>query len=296
MSHSCSHHHHAPKNFHKAFGFGIALNILIVALEGGAGIFANSLSLLADAVHNLGDVLGLILAWAGYLLAQRKPSERYTFGFGRFSIFATVLNGLLLIGSSIWIIIEAVERWQNPALPATGIVAIVALAGIVINSGTAWALQKGQHDINIKGAFLHMIGDAALSGAVVVSALIMRFTGIAWIDPLLSAVLAVFILWSSWPLLVEGLRLAMDAVPGNINHLKVKEFILVQPAISDVNDLRIWAISTTSNAISAHITTKPGEQPENILRQLQHALKHEFGFNAVTLQLESDHSVCVSDH
>jgi cobalt-zinc-cadmium efflux system protein len=293
MSHSCSHHHHAPKSFHKAFGIGIVLNTLIVLLEGGAGMFANSLSLLADAVHNLGDVLGLVLAWLGYLLAQAKPSERFTFGLGRFSIFATVLNGVLLIGSSGWIIIEAVQRWQNPALPATGIVAVVALLGIVINSATAWALQRGQDDINIKGAFIHMLGDAAISGAVVISALVMRFFGWAWLDPLLSMVLAVIILWTSWPLLREGLRLSMDAVPESINPLKINEFILAQPSVAAVNDLRIWAISTTKTALSAHVTVIEGQKPQEILRNLQHNLKHEFGLDTVTLQLESDHSVCI---
>jgi cobalt-zinc-cadmium efflux system protein len=296
MSHSCSHHHHVPTSFHKAFGIGIALNILIVLLEAVGGLYAGSLSLLADAVHNLGDVLGLVLAWLGYHLAQAKPSARFTFGLGRFSIFATVMNGLLLIGSSLWIIIEALQRWQHPHLPETGIVVVVALVGIIVNIGTALALQRGQADINIKGAFIHMLGDAGISASVVVSALVMHFFGVAWLDPALSVILALFILWTSWPILFEGLRLSMDGVPNTINSQLIQEFILSEPPVTAVNDLRIWAISTTKTALSAHVTIPPDQPAMAVLRHLQQRLKHEFPLEAVTLQLESDHSVCISDH
>ena len=292
-SHSCS-HHPAPTSFHKAFGIGITLNSLFVAIEIAAGLYTGSLALVADALHNLGDVLGLVLAWIGYYFAHKPPSGRFTFGFGRLSIFATVFNGALLVGSAIWIVIEAIERWNAPAVEATGVVMITAAIGIVINMGTALALMRGQHDINIKGAFLHMLGDAGVSAAVILAALVIHYTGIGMIDPALAVLVAIFILWTSWPLMVEGLRMAIDGVPSHIDHEKITAFLLQQPYISEVNDLRIWATSTTKTALSAHIVVKDDKPNDEMLKELHHLLQHEFGLASVTLQLESSHVACIT--
>lgn len=294
MAHSCSHHHHAPTSFHKAFGIGITLNTIFVAVELVAGHYTGSLALIADAVHNLGDVLGLVLAWIGYYFAHKPPSDRYNFGLGRLSIFATVFNGAFLVVSAFWIVYEAFERWNDVPIQATGLVMITAGIGIVINMGTALALMRGQHDINIKGAFLHMLGDAGVSAAVILAAVLIYMTGMGWIDPALGILVAGFILWTSWPLLAEGLRLALDGVPANINHKEIKEFILKQESVQEVNDLRIWAISTNKTALSAHIVVKGAQTGPAILKSLHHALQHHYGLASVTLQLEDDHKSCIT--
>ena len=290
---TCSHHHPAPKNFNAAFLIGIVLNTVFILTETGAGLWGHSLALLADAAHNLGDVLGLVVAWLGYHFAQKAPSARYTAGFGRLSIYTTIANGVFLIVSSAWIIIESVRRFQAPQTPAVGLVIGVALLGIVINLGTAWALLRGQHDINIKGAFLHMLGDAGISAAVAVSALIIGLTGWLVIDPLLGLGVAALVLWSSWPLLREGLHLAMDGVPSAIKIDEMTAFIQDQPAIESVHDLRVWALSTTKTALAAHIKLIPDTDSQSALAALDHDLRHRFGLSHVTLQLEAPGFSCM---
>lgn len=288
---TCS-HHPVPTSFHKAFGIGITLNSLFVAVEIAAGLYAGSLALVADAVHNLGDVLGLVLAWAGYYFARKPANARFTLGFGRISIFATVLNGGMLVLSSLWIIFEAIERWTASPVPSTGLVMVVAGIGIVINMGTALALMRGQHDINIKGAFVHMLGDAAVSAGVIVAALVMKWTGLGWIDPALGILVVGFILYSSWPLLVEGLRLAADGVPNALDAEAIRAFIGQQPAVVAVHDLHLWALSTTRTALSAHVVVDQGQLVETHLHDLHTALQAAFPLDSVTLQLEHSHQPC----
>lgn len=304
MSHHHSHssnssgcgHSHAPTSFHTAFAVGVALNSIFVIVELIAGHMANSLALIADAVHNLGDVMGLIVAWIGYYFADRAPSQRFTFGFGRVSIFATVFNGAFLVLSSFWIILEAIERWSAPQHPVTSIVMVVAFIGILINAGTAVALMRGQHDINIKGAFLHMIGDAAVSAAVIIAAIVIYYTNWNILDPILSVLVAILVLWSGWPLLLEGGRLAIDAIPNSLDKKAIETFMTQFPGVKGVHDLRIWATSTTKTALSAHILIIPEQDREALLHTLRHALQHEFPLNSVTLQIEQDHGPCEKIH
>jgi len=293
---SCSHHGHhhpVPTSFHGAFALGILLNAGFVAAEMSAGFWAHSLALIADAVHNLGDVLGLAAAWLGYHFSNRRPSAQFTAGLGRMSIYTTILNGLLLVVSSFWIIVESVQRLQQPLEPATGVVIGVAVLGIVINLGTAWGLSRGQHDINIKGAMLHMLGDAAISVAVAVAAALIAVTGWLWLDPAVSIAVALLILWTSWPLLREGLSLAMDGVPQSIKTEAVRSFIEQQPQIKAVHDLRIWALSTTKTALSAHIVLAEDAQSSTVLGRLHHDLQHEFDLASITLQLEQAPFTCI---
>ena len=297
MPHDCAHHampSSASGSFHKAFGISIALNALFVMVEAFIGLHTLSLALVADALHNLGDVLGLILAWIGYYFAQRAPSERFTFGLGRLSIFATVLNGAFLVISAIFIVYEAISRWGAPPPEATNLIMLTAFIGILINAGTALALMRGKHDINIKGAYLHMLADAGVSAAVIVAALLIGLTGWGWIDLALAVMVAILILWSSWPLMVEGLKLAIDGVPSHVNHKDIKDFILSQSAVIEVNDLRIWALSTTKTALTAHVVVTADLATPDLLKTLHHALQHQFNLASVTLQIEDTHHRCVT--
>lgn len=297
MSHShgpsCS-HHHAPTSFHGAFALGIGLNSLFIIAELAAGYYADSLALIADAAHNLGDVLGLLVAWLGYYLAQKKPTLRFTAGLGRMSIYTTILNGLFLMAAAGWIIIESIERLNAPTTPMTSTVVVVALIGVVINLGTAFLFMRGQHDINIRGAMLHMLGDAGISVAVALSAVVIHYTGWLLIDPILSLLVAVAILWSCWPLLREGAILAMDGHPSNLKTKEIEQFISEFPDVQAVHDLRIWALSTTKIALSAHIEVAPqAEDPRlTLLPTLHQSLRDKFGLASVTLQIEAEGMPC----
>lgn len=299
MSHthtgSCS-HHPTPKSFHKAFAIGILLNSIFIAVELFSGWWADSLALIADAVHNLGDVMGLLVAWFGYYLAQKPPSNRFTAGFGRMSIFTTILNGIFLVVSAIWIILESIERFNTTSEPVLAVVIVVASIGFFINIGTAFLLLHGQDDINIKGAMLHMMGDAGISLAVVISAIVLHFTGWVWIDPALSLLVAAAILWSCWPLIYEGALLAMDATPSSVKTKDIEKFILQHPHVSGVHDLRIWALSTTRTALSAHVTISQDvtDQAE-ILSALYGNLQNKFRIDSVTLQIETNKMNCADD-
>lgn len=294
--HSCGHHHPAPQSFHKAFAFGILLNSLFIVTELFAGWRADSLALIADAVHNLGDVMGLIVAWFGYYLSQKRPSDRFTAGFGRMSIFTTILNGVFLVVSAIWIIIESVARINTPGEPVLGIVIVVALIGFFINIGTAFLLLRGQDDINIKGAMLHMMGDAGISLAVVFSAIVLHYTGWVWIDPALSLLVAAAILWSCWPLIYEGALLAMDAVPSSMQASEIEKFIVQHPGVRDIHDLRIWALSTTRTALSAHLEIDGTVNQTELLTVLHNNLTQKFRLDSVTLQIETDTMSCRTDN
>ncbi len=302
MSHA--HHTHAtpalsqrPRvSFHRSFAAAILLNSAFIVLEIFYGLWAHSLALLADAAHNLGDVLSLGVAWAGYRLAFHKPNARYTYGFGRVSIYATFFNGISLIVTSLWILYEAFLRFENPQLPNTLVVGLVATIGIAINGLSAYVLMRDQEDVNIRGAMLHMLADAGVSAGVVVAAILIALTGWLWLDSATSTVIALVILWSSWPILHEGTNLSLDAVPEQIDRTAIHEALLKDPAVAEVHDLHIWGLSTRKTALSAHIAIKPGVEHEEAVRRLHKDLKDTFRITHVTIQVERDHGRCVDEH
>jgi cobalt-zinc-cadmium efflux system protein len=286
-AHGAGVHVHAPANFDRAFAVGVGLNVAFVIIELGFGLRTNSLALVADAGHNLGDVLSLVLAWAGTVLARRQPTPRRTYGLRRFSILAAVANAGILLVAVGAILVEAVDRFQHPAPIAGGIVSVVAAVGIAINLGTALAFMRGrQHDLNIRGAFLHMLGDAAASAGVVVAGLLIAATGLLWIDPLVSLLLAALILWSTWGLAKDSVNLALDAVPAGIDPLEVGAMLRGLEGVVEVHDLHIWGMSTTDVALTAHLIRPCHGGEDALLATATRLLRDRFGIAHATLQVE----------
>ena len=280
-------HGHAPANFDRAFALGVGLNVAFVLAEVGFGLRAHSLALIADAGHNLGDVLALVLAWAGTVLARSEPTPRRTYGMRRFSILAAVANAGILLVAVGAIIVEALDRFRHPAPIAGGIVSIVAAVGIAINLGTALAFMRGrEHDLNIRGAFIHMLGDAAASVGVVVAGLLIAATGLLWIDPLVSLLLAALITWSSWGLAKDSVNLAMDAVPAGIDPLEVDAMLRGLEGVVEVHDLHIWGMSTTDVALTAHLIRPCHGGEDALLATATRLLRERFGIAHATLQVE----------
>ena len=280
-------HGHAPASFDRAFALGVGLNVAFVLAEVGFGLRAHSLALIADAGHNLGDVLALVLAWAGTVLARSEPTPRRTYGMRRFSILAAVANAGILLVAVGAIIVEALDRFRHPAPIAGGIVSIVAAVGIAINLGTALAFMRGrEHDLNIRGAFIHMLGDAAASVGVVVAGLLIAATGLLWIDPLVSLLLAALITWSSWGLAKDSVNLAMDAVPAGIDPLEVDAMLLGLEGVVEVHDLHIWGMSTTDVALTAHLIRPCHGGEDALLATATRLLRERFGIAHATLQVE----------
>jgi cobalt-zinc-cadmium efflux system protein len=280
-------HGHAPASFDRAFAIGVGLNVAFVIAELVFGLRTHSLALVADAGHNLGDVLGLVLAWAGTVLARRQPTPRRTYGMRRFSILAAIANaGILLIAVGA-IIVEAFERLRHPAPVAGGVVSVVATIGIVINLGTALAFMRGrEHDLNIRGAFLHMLGDAAASAGVVVAGLLIAATGLLWIDPVVSLLLAALITWSTWGLARDSVNLALDAVPAGIDPHEVERMLRNLEGVVEVHDLHIWGMSTTDVALTAHLIRPCHGGEDALLATATRALRDRFGIAHATLQVE----------
>jgi cobalt-zinc-cadmium efflux system protein len=288
-SHGHGHaHSHAPANFDRAFAIGIALNVGFVVVEAAYGIAANSLALLADAGHNLGDVLGLVMAWGAATLVRRRPTARYTYGLKRSSILVSLANaGLLLlaVGAIVW---EAVQRLGRPEPVAEMTVIWVALLGIAINGATALLFMSGRKsDLNIKGAFLHMAADAVVSLGVVIAALAIIATGWLWLDPAVSLVIAVVITVGTWSLLRDSLKLALDAVPAHVDHREVDRYLAALPGVTDVHDLHIWAMSTTEVAMTVHLVRPGATLDDGLLARARHDLQERFGVGHVTLQIET---------
>ena len=286
-AHGSGGHAHTPSNFDRAFAIGVGLNVTFVVAELVFGLRTHSLALIADAGHNLGDVLALVLAWAGTVLARREPTPRRTYGMRRFSILAAVANaGILLIAVGA-IIVEAVDRFRHPAPVQGGIVSLVAAVGIVINLGTALAFMRGRdHDLNIRGAFLHMLGDAAASAGVVVAGLLIAATGLLWIDPAVSLLLAALILWSTWALAKDSVNLALDAVPAGIDPSEVDAVLRGLEGVVDVHDLHIWGMSTTDVALTAHLIRPCHGGEDALLATATRQLRERFGIAHATLQVE----------
>lgn len=285
--HSHAHAHGDPNRAGRAFAIAIALNAVFVAVEFGYGLVANSTALLADAGHNLSDVLGLALAWAAALLARRMPDERYTFGLRGSSILAALANGTLLLVACGGIGWEAVRRFDSPPPVATDLVMVVAGIGIVVNGVSAWLFAKDSaHDLNLRGAFLHLAADAAVSLGVVVGGLVMRQTGWYLVDPLLSVVIVVVILAGTWGLLRESLRLALAAVPTRVDAVAVRTYLAGLPGVADVHDLHIWAVSTTETALTAHLVLPAGSPGDAFIEQVADELDRRFAIQHSTLQIE----------
>jgi len=281
-------HSHAPARFDRAFAIGVTLNLVIVAAELVFGYLANSLSLISDAAHNFTDVVGLLLAWGGAWLAARQPTARYTYGFRRASILAALGNAALLLVATGGILIEAFHRFQNPEPIATGTVMAVAALGILINGATAVMFMSGRKDdLNIKGAFLHMVGDAGVSLGVVLGAALLSATGWLWLDPAISVVIALAILWSSWGLARDSVNLALDAIPREINHEAVQSYLRSLPGVSEVHDLHIWAMSTTETALTAHLVRPGAGLDDRMLHEACRQLDLRFKIRHATLQVEA---------
>ncbi len=292
-SHGGHGHAHAPRSFGAAFAIGTALNLGLVLAELAFGFLSNSLALISDGVHNFSDVLGLLLAWAGSWLAARQPTPSRTYGYRRASILAALGNAALLFVATGAIIIEAVRRFAEAPPVASTTVLWVAGSAIVINTATALLFLGGRdHDLNIKSAFLHMAGDAAVSLGVVIAALLIGRTGWLWLDPFVSILIAVVILWSSWGLMREVLNLALDAVPRGTDRGAVESYLGSLPDVVEVHDLHIWAMSTTETALTVHLVRPRTGMDDQFLAEIAHALEHLFGIHHATIQIEAGDGEC----
>ena len=284
------HHYQPPAGFDGAFALGAALNAGFVVVEVIFGLAAHSVALLADAAHNLGDVLGLLLAWGAVWLGRRLPTRERTYGYGRSSILASLTNAVVLLVTVGAIAVEAVQR-LIAGVPAGEVggktVMLVAAAGIVVNGVTAWLFARGRKDdLNIRGAFLHMAADAAVSVGVVVAGFVILLTGWAWLDPLVSLGIAALILISTWGLLRDSVNLALDKVPESVNAEEVRAYLAALPGVTEVHDLHIWGLSTTQTALTAHLV-RPGQGTDDaLLRRTCDELRDRFGVGHATFQVE----------
>lgn len=294
MTHSHEHPHahghatHAPADFNRAFVIGILLNTLFVGIEAFYGWRINSLALLADAGHNLSDVAGLILAWGGAIAGKRRPDARHTYGWKRASILAAFINAVLLLvamGSLGW---EAAQRLQAPEPTEGWTMMAVAGVGIVVNTATALLFMRGSHgDLNIRGAFLHMAADALVSLGVVMGGALYLWQGWAWLDPVMSLAIAVVIVAGTWSLFKQSTHLLFDGVPDGIDMAAVRQLLLGLPGVRDVHDLHVWAMGTSSTALTAHLVLQDGAVDHSaVLREAEEELGEHFGIHHATLQLE----------
>jgi cobalt-zinc-cadmium efflux system protein len=273
----------------RAFAIGVGLNSLFVLAELGAGLWSGSLALLADAGHNLSDVLALVLAWGAAVLAKRAPAGRRTYGLRKATILASLANAVLLLVAVGAIASEAIHRLSQPASVATSLVIATAGLGVVINTITALLfLRGGKADLNVRGAFLHMAGDAAVSLAVVIGAAAMAMTGFLWIDPALSLLIGTVIVLGTWSLLRDSVDLALDAAPRGINVPEVHAWLAALPGVLEVHDLHIWALSTTETALTVHLIRPTCDDPDAFLHRACEGLAHRFNIGHATVQVETD--------
>lgn len=293
MSHDHSHH---LNNYNRAFAIGITLNIIFVVIEAGYGIVADSLALIADAGHNLSDVISLLLAWGANRLATTRPTEKRTYGLRRLTILASLSSAILLLVALGGIAWEAFERLFDPQAVEGKIIIIVAAIGVVINTATAILFMSGQkHDLNIRAAYLHMAADAGISLGVVVAGVAILLTGWLWLDPLLSLFIVLVILIGTWNLLKESLNLSIDAVPQATDISVIKSYLNGLQNVSEIHDLHVWALSTTETALTVHLVTTDKFIDNAFLLETQQYLHDKFKIEHVTIQLEnaSSENSCV---
>jgi cobalt-zinc-cadmium efflux system protein len=281
-------HHHGPTSHGRAFAVGIVLNSAFVVVEATFGFLSGSMALVADAGHNLSDVLALVIAWGASIAAQRPPSARFTWGYKSSTILAALANAALLLLAIGAISFEAVNRLINPVEPQGETMIWVAGLGIVINTATALMFLRGRaHDINIRGAFLHMAGDALVSLGVVVAGGLILLTGALWIDPVASLVIVAVIGWGTWDLLQGSVKLALHGVPDSVDEAAVRAFLSGLPGVASLHDLHIWPMSTTETALSAHLVMPGGHPGDAFLHELAEELEHHHHVGHVTVQVET---------
>ncbi|WP_395405160.1 cation diffusion facilitator family transporter [Pseudoduganella sp. UC29_106] len=290
-------HHHGEVSHGKAFAIAIALNAIFVAVEFFYGFLANSTALMADAGHNLSDVMGLALAWAAAILATRKPSARYTYGLRSSSMLAALFNGMLLMAACGAIAWGAVAQLFKP-VPVQGLtVSVVAGIGILINGFSAWLFMSGsKDDLNIRGAYLHLAADAAISLGVLVSGVIVMYSGWSWLDPAVSLLIVLFIAKSTWSLLRESADMVLAAVPGNVDPAEVEEFLRERKGVTGIHDLHIWSMSTTDTALTCHLVMPGGYPGDQAIDEIARELREKFAIHHTTLQTEqgtTEHNCCL---
>lgn len=274
------------KEHSRAFKLGIGLNLAFIICEAGFGLSSQSLALVADAGHNLSDVLGLVISWAALLLGQRQATCHRTYGYKSISIFAALLNAILLIVAVVLIIVEALQRLREPAPTGGSTVIVVALIGIFINGGTALLFMHGQHDLNIKSAFMHMAADAIVSVGVVIAGFLILLTGWNWLDPVVSLVIAAVILVGTIGLLRDSWELASGAVPAKIDVNEVRATLCAHPEVNSVHDLHIWAIGTSDIALTAHLCRYDFSNNNYLIKIINDEMKAKYGITHVTIQVE----------
>ncbi|MGI9176367.1 MAG: cation diffusion facilitator family transporter [Pirellulales bacterium] len=290
---ACGHGHAhghglTPGSFDRAMAIGVGLNTAFVAIEAATGLWAGSLSLLADAGHNAGDVLGLLLAWGAGWLARRPPSRRYTWGFRRSTIYAALANAVLLLTACGVIVWEAIHRLWFPAPVAGPTVILVAAIGVVINTLTALLFLRGHGDANVRGAFLHMAADAAVSVGVVLAGIAIAVTGKTWIDPVVSIAIAAMIVAGTWGLFRESVDLALDAVPRGVDPEAITTALAGLSGVVEVHDLHVWGASTSENSLTAHLVTPNGSDRDQLLAAATALLRDRFGIAHATIQIEGE--------
>lgn len=285
--HSDHAHAHAPKDFGLAFAVATLLNIALVAAQIIYGLSAHSIALLADAGHNFGDVLGLLLAWGAHALARRQPTDRYTYGFRSASILSALINAVLLLVATGAIAWEAIGRFSDPGEVAGRTVMLVAGIAVIVNAGSAWLLMVGRKgDLNVRGAFMHLAADAAVSVGVVLAGAVILLLGWNWIDPLVSLAISGVIVWGTWGLLRESLQMSMNAVPSAIEPSDVYGYLGTLPGVVGIHDLHIWAMSTTENALTCHLVMPQGHPGDAFIARVSHELVHRFAIQHPTFQIE----------
>jgi cobalt-zinc-cadmium efflux system protein len=291
--HHHDHHHHTPRDYGLAFGIGIGLNLAFVVVEAVYGVLAHSMALLADAGHNLSDVFVLALAWGASTLARRGPSERFTYGLRSSSILVALLNAALLLVVTGGIAWEAINRLAMPSPVAGATLIWVALAGILVNGASAMLFARGrEHDVNIRGAFLHLAADAVVSLGVVVAGIGILYTGWLWLDPVGGLVIAGVIVWSTWGLLRDSVALALDAVPEHIDPRAVRAYLLKLAGVTEVHDLHIWAMSTTETALTVHLVIPGGHPGDAFTAEVCKELRAHHHVHHSTIQIETGAHPC----
>lgn len=294
--HGHDHHHDHPKSFNKAFVIAIVLTLGYTLAEAAYGIMAHSMSLLADAAHNLGDGLGLILAGVANWLLSFPAKKRYSYGFKRTTIIAALINACILVATSALIAYESIFKLLHLTAVDESTVIVVGLIGILVNGGSSLLFRHGGDDLNIRGAFLHLLMDMLLLVGVVISAIVIKYTGQVWIDPVLGLIIVAIVLWGTWGLLRDSLSLIMDAVPHYIDHAGVKKYLAQYPGVEAIHDLHIWGLSTREVALTAHLVMPQTPLTDSDHKKIQATLQHDFRINHVTIQVEAGDIIDACHH